>query len=227
MPKPRPQAAHLSRLDIFDCSSTFEVVESIKQHLGLAPEVSPSAPPPSFDYRAGFEVLAQERQRLGFSVAENTLAVATVDLESEGQSRFVTALVRMGILVERVDFRRADVTLPLSADSDRRHITSLAPNVAYVLGLLAGRASPEVVVVTRAFELLDPLTDFVERRGGKAAIAFFRRYLDGRFGAAGLFDSASSVKFIDLNAHSERIIGYDVRSIGSNRVSQTEGISGL
>ncbi|HVC94732.1 MAG TPA: hypothetical protein VND64_13615 [Pirellulales bacterium] len=226
MTKSRATAALVTRADIFDGSGTYEVVEAVKHYLSLArPSTSPTVAP-TFDYRAAFEVLAQERIRLKFGAVENTLAVATFDPESEGRSRFIDALARMGILVEAVDFRRADVTLPLVGDSDRRHITSLAPNIAYALGLLAGRPSAEVVVVTRSFELLDPLNDFV-RRGGKAAIAFFRRFLDGRFGLAGLFDGESDVKFIDLDPHSERLLGYDVRDIGSIRSPRTEGISGL
>ncbi len=226
MTKSRATATVVSRADILDCSGTYEVVEAVKQYLSLARPSSSATVSPTFDYRAAFEVLAQERTRLEFAAVENTLAVATFDPESEGRSRFISALARMGILVEAVDFRRADVTLPLVGDSERRHITSLAPNIAYALGLLAGRPSAEVVVVTRSFELLDPLNDFV-RRGGKAAIAFFRRFLDGRFGLAGFFDGGSAVKFIDLDPHSEKLVGYDVREIASLRLSRTEGISGL
>jgi hypothetical protein len=223
------QTTEISRLDIFDCQSVFEVVDVIRQFKSIAGTDQPG-PTPNFDYRACFEILQESRQHLGFTPSQNTLAVATVDPESEGQGRFITAISRLGVLVEPVDFRDASVTLPLMGDSDRterRYVRSLAPNITYVLGLLASRPSPEVVVVTRTFELFGSLRDFVEKRGGKAAIAFFRRYLDARFGIAGLFEADSKVKFIDLEPHSERILGCDVRQIATGPRSRTQGIAGL
>src|SRR5487761_1218521 len=199
-----PTGADLTRLDIVDCASLFNFTELARSYLAISRAGGSEEPvnAPNFDYRAAFEILAKERERLHFSPAQQTLAVATIDPESDGQNRFVTALQRMNILVEAVDFRHATVTMPLGGDGDqsgRKYVTSVGANIAYVLGLLAQRGSPEVVIVTRCFELFDPLRDFVsERRGGKAAIAFFRRFLDPRFGIAGLFDADSPIKFVDL-----------------------------
>jgi hypothetical protein len=214
---------------VFDCQAIFEVVDAVRQFKSIAAADQAGAAP-NFDYRACFEVLQESRERLGFASCQNTLALATVDPESEGQARFVTAISRLGDLVEPVDFRDASVTLPLIGDADRserRYVRTLAPNITYVLGLLASRPSPEVVVVTRAFELFGCLRDFVEKRGGKAAVAFFRRYLDPRFGHAGLFEAESKVKFIDLEPHSEKILMCDLRQIGYGPRSRTQGIAGL
>ena len=221
-----------TRLDVFDCQAVFEVVDVVRQlksisgsdHVGAAP---------NFSYRDCFDVLKESRASRGFAPSENSLALATVDPDSEGQSRFITAISRFDILVEPIDFKDASVTLPLIGDSDRserRYIRTLAPHITYVLGLLAGRAEerkakPSVIVVTRAFELFGSLQDFVNR-GGEAAIAFFRRYLDPRFGLAGLFEADSKVKFIDLDEHSERILGCDISQIVGPK-SRTRGISGV
>lgn len=217
-----------SRFDIFDCQSAFEVVDFIRQFRSSATEQV--GPAPNFDYRACFDVLREEREKLGFSPAQKSLAVATVDSESDSQARFLTAISKLFDYLEPIDFRDASITLPLGGDTDpseRRYVRSLAPNIMYVVGLLAGRQQPEVVIVTRAFELFGPLQDFVTKRNGKAAIAFFRRYLDRRFAQAGLFDADSPVRFIDLDPHSERIVGCDVRQIGAVSASKTVGISGI
>ena len=224
----RPARAPVSRLDAIECASIYDVVESVKQYTGQLSDDSSKAP--NFDYRACKRILCSERQRLEFGPVEHTLAIATVDPESEGQGRFVGALGQMEILVEPVDFRHATVTAPLSEDgfrNEKKYVTSLSPNVAYVVGLLAGRRSPEVVIVTRAFELFDPLSDFVTTRGGKAAIAFFRRFLDPRWGLNGLFDADSPIRFIDLDPHSEELLGFDVRKLTGAKTSRVKGISGI
>jgi hypothetical protein len=184
-----------SRLDVFDCTSIFDFTEHAKTYLRLSGSDAPVSVP-SFEYRAAFDVLKEWRHENGFDPADRTLAFASVDPESDGQSRFVTALIRMNILVEAIDFRHAAVTVPLVGDSDttnRRYIRSVSANIAYVLGLLAAQRSPDAVIVTRSFEIFEPLRDFVERRGGKAAIAFFKRFIDGRYAAAGLFDADSPI----------------------------------
>src|SRR5262249_26951770 len=201
---PTDQAnSRVSSLDIFDCQSLFDFVGHLRQYAASTAEAGQSVPPPNFDYRACREVLQESRARLGWQPAQHGLAIVTVDPDSEGQDRFVTALERLQILVEPVDFRDAKVTLPLSKDSEGvDRSSSLAPNIAYVLGLLAERPSPEVVVVTRAFELFPSMRDFAEQRNGRAAIAFFRRFLDFRYAHAGLFDADSKVNFIDLEPFS-------------------------
>ena len=228
-PQSPPREGDIRRLDIYDCQSTFEMVDLIRHYRSLGP-VDQAGPPPNFDYRACSDVVGEGRRHLGFHPSQNALAMATIDPESEGQARFITAISRLGILVEPIDFRDASVTLSLIGDGDRserKYVRTLAPNITYVVGLVASRKSPEIVVVTRAFELFRPLLDFVEKRGGKAAIAFFRRFLDPRFGVAGLFEADSPVKFIDLDPHAEKLVGCDVRQIVSGPRSRAQGISGL
>lgn len=86
-----------ARLDIIDCASLFNFTELARSYLSIS-RVGGSDEPataPNFDYRAAFEVLAKERERLHFGVAQQTLAVATIDPESDGQNRFVAALQRL------------------------------------------------------------------------------------------------------------------------------------
>jgi hypothetical protein len=227
---PTPEA-EISRLDIDDCQSIFEVVDFIRQFRSTN-QNDAVLPAPGFDYRACHEILNETRGKIGFLPSQNTLAVATIDPDSEGQARFISAISKLGILVEPVDFRDASVTLPLMGDLDRsekRYVRTLAPNIAFAIGLVASRSSAEVVVVTRAFELYRPLVAMVqnEKRRGKAAIAFFRRFLDPRFGIAGLFEPDSPVKFIDLDPFSERLVGCDVRQLGGGPKPKVQGIAGL
>ena len=227
----QPQGVRATRLDIFCCPSIFDVVDAVRQLRSITgPE---TGPPPNFSYRDCFELLRESRESLGFSPAENCLAFASVDPDSEGQDRFITAISRLDILVEPINFRDASVTLPIREGdkSERHYVRTLAPDITLILGLLLGRAEerkskPSAIIVTRAFELFRALEFFVDR-GGEAAIAFFRRYMDPRFGLAGLFETSSKIRFIDLEPHSERILGCDLRQLSANPRGRSRGISAV
>jgi len=233
MPKPphaRSESSAVSRLNIYDCGSIFAVVESLKPPASVASLSADGARSPNFDYQASKAILEKARGDLQFGPAQSALAVATIDPDSDGQQRFVKALGHLDILVECVDFRHATVTAPLWSDGERqeqKYLTTLGPSIAYVLGLMAGRNSPEVVIVTRVFEVYEPLLDFVTVRGGKAAVAFFRRFLDPRWAINGLFDTDGPVKFIDLDPSSEELLGVDVKQLDAIRTRRPKGISDI
>lgn len=213
-----------SRLDIFDCLSIFDTIENLPRFIADPSKLPQTA---NFDYRACQGVLGNARVQNKFQVAQGTIALATVDPSSEGQSRFIAALARLGILVEAVDFRNASVTTRLREDGERNFSATVGPEIAYVIGLLAGRPSPEVVVVSRVFEVFAPLMDFTTNRGGKAAIAFFKRFMDPRFGISGLFEQDFPIRFIDLEPFSQELLGLELRDLSMGRSARTRGISGI
>src|ERR1700733_3816858 len=93
-PKTQPSSsneAEISRLDIYDCQSIFDIVDMIRQYRLIAPPEQ-AGPPPNFDYRSCFGVIDEGRKKHGFESSQNSLALATIDPESEGQSRFITAI---------------------------------------------------------------------------------------------------------------------------------------
>ncbi len=194
-----------SSLNIIDTLFLFDVLGWIKEVLGQQS---------TFDYSESLAALEVGRRKHGFRPAEATLAVAAVDPLSEQQRRFTDALVRRKIIVQSVDYRHAYVSNPRAFLGDRpdRPISSVAAQLSYVIGLLAARKDPEVVVVSGAFELFKPLSDFVQVRGGKAAIAFFRQFLDPRWGSVGLFDASFPIMWIDLGDSAESLLGVDLRN---------------
>src|SRR5690349_18062932 len=92
------ESPKVTRIDIFDCQSIFEVVDAIRQLKSIAGG-DHAGPAPNFNYRDCFDVLKESRARRGLAPSENSLALATVDPDSESQSRFITAISRFEILV--------------------------------------------------------------------------------------------------------------------------------
>jgi hypothetical protein len=208
---------HPSNMDGFDCQSTFQLVDWTRDYESKNAEDGGVARPASFDYGEALRFLADAREKFGFGKAQKAIAFVTSDPASEPQARFFTALTKRGILVQPVDYRHAMPTLPIGTESDRTELrlASVTNQISYLLGLLAGRENPEIVLVTRCFEIFGPLTDFVANRGGKAMIAFFRRFMDGRWAHNGLFDPDSPIKFVDLEPVSKLLLGVDIHSFAA------------
>jgi hypothetical protein len=207
-----------SSVDILDCQSLYGVVESIKELLGQ------SAP---LNYGALLEYLAEIRATLGFRPAETCLAVAAIDELSEAQGRFVQALQRLGIVVHRINWRQALNAPPPGTAGERVPLgSSLAPQIAYVLGLLASRENPEVLVVSSNFHLYHPLIDFVQERRGKAALVFFEQFLDHRWEAVRPWEK-SGLKFVGLDSASPKLLGVDLTSSGGGDRATPDGLAAL
>lgn len=209
LPPPGPSP---SSLNIVDGNYTFAVTEWVRSHTSGAQERS------TFSYAELRGVLAAARQNLGLRPADAHVAAVSIDPANKSQQKFPDALERLDYAVERLDFRHNFVSVPAGPDADRADrisITSLSPTLAYILGILTGQAKsaaamPEVVVVTGSFDLFHPLHHLVRRTSGKAAIAFFRRFLDHRWAINGLFDPGSPIAFYDLEAHSEALLSVDI-----------------
>jgi hypothetical protein len=173
------------------------------------------------------DTLAEARRLLGWRAAEVTLAAASVDKLSEAQQRFLKALERLGIMVEAVPFRHAQHAVPLSGATNERQTgpgSSLAPQIAYALGLLADRTAPEVLLVSSDFGLFHPLLDFVRNRGGKAALAFFKRFLEPRWAA--LLDKPD-IRLIDLDPASTKLLGLDLSVPAADEGPSAGGLATL
>src|SRR5262249_300443 len=155
------------------------------------------------------EILEKVREQPEFKLgkAQLELAFAAIDPHSDPQRRFLEALKGIGIEQEAIDYRHAYVSAPVPNDRAERPSLSLSANTAYVLGMLADRHNPEVVVCSPSFDLYHPLKDFVEVRNGKAVLAYFRRSLDPRWAHSGLFERESPITFFDLEEFSEELLG--------------------
>ncbi len=224
-PLPRKSLPEAKSHTLYECQSTFQLIDRLRDLVS-----NKTGKPPSFDYRVATEFLDTARLELGFTPTLREIAFATYDQESDAQARFFTALGHRGILVEPIDFRLATPTLPIGADFDKpeHRFVTVIPQLVYAIGLLAGReAAAEVVVVTRCFDVYGPLLDLVKNRNGKAAVAFFRRYLDGRWASHGLFDAGFPIKFIDLEPISRELVGVDLREIEPHRKFTNKGLAGL
>lgn len=193
----------VSSIDIIDTVFTYGLVEWAKATLDQSV---------TFSYAELARLLAHVRQAEGFRASDAIFAPVAVDTMSDPQRRFIEALDRMGITVERVDYRHTYVSVPRTPGADRaeRSVTSLTPYMAYLLGMLAGREAPEVLIVTGSFDLHGTLLDFVERRNGRATIAYFKRFLDQRWIQNGLLEDGFPIKFVDLESQSEALLGINI-----------------
>jgi hypothetical protein len=168
------------------------------------------------DFGAFSDRLVQARrswQADGWVDAERTVAVASLDLKSEGQQRFADALKRH-FIVDVSYYRDNFVSTPpgrhpsefFDKEKGVRPIISLAPRLAYTIGRLSCSLDPQVLIVSHAFELSYPLLDLANRKA-KVALAYFASLLDHRWKLAGLFESESPIRFFDLDPHVTELIG--------------------
>jgi hypothetical protein len=209
---------YMNTLDLFKVTERFM---SEKTAEGTAPKTS---------YQAILSVCERIRAKHSMRPADATIASMAVDLRSEKQLRFVDALKKMGITVDPIDYRWAYVGSAGNHNDDQdRPPSSLAPQVTYILGLLAGRAEAtgvkaEVLVVAGVFDIYRSLLDFVQNRGGKAVLAFPRAMLDHRWAWQGLGTAECAIEYEDLEPDAEEIFG--VRLDAQSRL-QLPGTGGL
>jgi hypothetical protein len=142
------------------------------------------------------------------------LAIGSVDPKSDNQSRFVAALERLKLTIDRVDFRQAFVSMPPGrhpGDEGDRSIISVAPRMTYLAGLLARSPDAELIVVSHSFEIFGPLQDLARRTTkGLVGIAYFSSLIDFRYRATGIMDATRSrtgVQFYDLDEWLPELFG--------------------
>lgn len=194
-----------SRVIIFDCNSIFQVIDYLKKQCNNSASVK-------FNYDICVKYFAESCFDYNLSIPQLSVAFAIVDPGSEGQLRFVDALIKSGIVVHKVDIKNAIGTLPVGVSCNSH--SSILHEITYYIGLLAARPNPEVIVVSRYYELYSVLFDFVINRGGRAAIAYPFKFLDGRWFE---FFADDHIKFINLN--SESIFGVDISYLSDKRSS--------
>jgi hypothetical protein len=190
--------------------NTLDVWRVTEQLVG---DKSSDSASPKTNYQNLLGLLEEIRSRHGMRPAEATIASMAVDLRSDKQLRFVEALGKLGMITDPIDYRWGFVGIVGSRpDEQERSVSSMAPQVAYMLGLLAGRGEvtgdkPEILVVTGVFDIYRSLLDFVQNRGGKAVLVFPRSMLDHRWSWEGLGSPDCSIGFEDLEPHAEKVFG--------------------
>jgi hypothetical protein len=185
-----------------------------------------------FDYPKLRERLAQWRADvLRWEPPQHSVAVVSADEKSDGQRRFVEMLGRSGFQADVSFYRDNFVSLPAGRqpaevfDKEKPHrpLVSLASRICYSIGLLARHADAQVIVVSHAFELYWPMSDFAERAArskgkGGIGLAFFGSLLDTRWKHTGIFEGTSPIKFYDLDEFAPELLGgIDLGGRVSNR----------
>jgi hypothetical protein len=169
--------------------------DSLKDEQGRAAKMN---------YAHAKDVSTRARQKFELGPAQLDIAFVSIDPHSEAQKRFLDALRALNIEQEPIDYRHAFVSSG-AGDRGERPAVSLSVHISYLLGLLAERASAEVVIWSPNFDLYHPLMDFVDVRKGKAVVVYFRPFLDPRWAQSGLFESGP-IKFYDLEDHAEEFV---------------------
>lgn len=166
----------------------------------------------SIDYGA---LVTAVRSQAGTLAFDPMLAFVAIDPEHEGQRKFTYFLdKKLGFIVDETDFRNAFV-LPNRESSYQR----LSTRLTYVAGLLAHKP-PHIIAVTDAFDVYFPLLDYVQTRGGRVTLAFFRRGLEERWQRTGIFEGKSPLGFFDLSGDADAILGADL-SVGIPEKTRT------
>jgi hypothetical protein len=192
----------VSSVNIIDAVALFGVIRVLE------------AKRPKVDYAQLVEHLEKVRADFELPPAQVSYALAAVDRESEAQAKFLSALRERGIECEPIDFRDAFVSDPLQRpwDGETRSIQSMAARISTLVGYLAARDDADVCIVSGAYDLQPALQFFVHRgHPGRAALVFFRRYLDPRWVSRGLLESPSGgIRFADLEPYAPQILGVDL-----------------
>jgi hypothetical protein len=205
--KSRSTPLQAQHVDLIDTVSLYSLTEDLKGH-GVIQQQQ------QLQYKPLLEALAAYRQDHALDPADLHLAPVTLDPLNEKQTRFVDALEAMGIRCNATDFRQAYLSIPgiYGQKFPGVLVPSVATQITYALGLLAGRGKGSVVVVSGVFDVYIPLSDYVGR-GGKAVVAFLRRYLDPRWEQYGAFGENGGIAFLDLEPYAESLLGASLQSM--------------
>lgn len=212
-------------LDVFDLPALFHLTQALKPKGDAAPEPSVRT-----NFNELLRCVNEARMQKGMSEAQLRLAYAAHDSASMKQDAFLGALRASGVdAIERLPYTHCLVTEIGEAFYKSRRASSVAPNVAYALGVLAGRAQalakiPECVIVTGVFDVAWALHDFVKNRGGKAMLVWPKMLLDSRWLSEKFFEE-SGVLFddLELSHRAERIWGVKM----ARERSRTDGTAKL
>lgn len=197
-----PRTSSVSSVNIIDAVALFGVIRALESRR------------PKVDYARLVEHLESVRESFHLPPAQVSYALAAVDRASEAQSKFLNALRERGIECEPVDFRDAFVSDPLQRpwDGETRSIQSMAARISTLVGFLAAREDADVCIVSGSYDLQPALQFFVHRgHPGKAALVFFRRFLDPRWMPRGLLESPpAGIRYADLEPYAPQILGVDL-----------------
>jgi hypothetical protein len=148
------------------------------------------------------------------------LAFLGIDPENEGQKRFVSYLrTKEHFTVDACDYRDSYVLPDRGSGVPYQRFSS---KISYLAGMVAHRAA-HLVVCSDAFDLYYPLLDYVQVRGGKASLVFFRTGMEPRWHRVGLLKEDSPIQFLDLDPFAKGIIGVDLGPAGSPTVKSGLG----
>jgi hypothetical protein len=169
----------------------------------------------SIEYATLCTRLNELREQGGWKPATTTTMHVSADPSSEGQQRFQAMLRHTGIELDVTHYRDTFISLPPGrspAESNSKPLGSFASRLTYVAGLMARFTSPQLLIVTHAFELCGPLVDLAHRLPrAKFGIAYFSSLLDYRWRLAGLLDGKlRGVDFFDLDPHGQELVGIDL-----------------
>ena len=198
-------------VDLIDMNSLREATEAFS---GGEERVQP-------DFSALKEVIIRVRRdwrQKGWRDAELQIALASVDVKSEGQQRVVAAMERTFDTVDASYYRDNFISTPpgrspnemFDRDKGQRPMVALASRMAYAVGRLSCGSEPQVLVVTHAFELYYPLLQL--RRSNPSArvgLAYFGSLLDQRWKFAGVTSAEreNEIEFYDLDPLASDIFG--------------------
>ncbi len=183
--------------------------------------------------------LAAIRVAEDLAPAQVSLAFVPIEPRNEKQSAFVSSIERMGFAVEAIPFWWTWTDAPAATEStggQRDRQSSLAPAIAYSLGVLIGRAGgdddtddtngPDACLVTGDFGVFRAAMDFVER-GGELTIAFYRSLLDPRWANEGLLDDALDISFVDLESYASELLGVTLSTRSYAKEFKSSGLSSI
>lgn len=225
----KARTAHpTTSLDIINALDLFHVTER------LTSERSTESPPRT-NYQALIKLSDAWRVAHGMRPASARIALLAVDTRSEKQAKFAEALAKMGISADPMDYRWAFAgSIEERPDKQDRSVGTLAMQITYLLGLIAGRAevlgeTPHAVIVTGVFDIYRGLLDFVQHRNGKVVLAFPKSMLDHRWNWVGLGSEECPIQFVNLEGDSLDLFGVDFPSSWprGGTAMATNGLAGI
>jgi len=186
----------------------------------------------AINYSALKDVLASLRRSKGWQPANTSIVHLSADPDSGGQQRFQSMLGHSGFSCEAVGYRETYVSLPpgrTPAEVNSKPVASFAARLAYIAGMMVkyvNVSTPQVLFVTHAFELCDPLTHLnLHFSKPTFGLAYFSSLLDHRWKAVGLLDGKLGIPFFDLDVHSRALIGIDLSSAATLSTDRSQAFT--